>query len=224
MKHKIHFSIILGFLFLQSTIVYANNSLENDLSEFVDSKFQSEKYEGLDFYDFDMVEDFNPENIRISEDMIFNSDEIKIEKENISFPSINLEKDSELALLEKNYQSLKNENTIKKDKTNELNLIPEKIINLANTIPLLKTKHATLVKTKIKKKNYYFIKFLKPQKTTVSFKQLATLSVPEQNTKNIKDIERLSNNIKSFNKTPLSEIFVTKNKVYIPLKLLKFED
>ena len=223
----------LFFLCIFSTIAQADSSLENDLMNFVDSKFQSEKYEDLDFYNVEMTESFNPDSINVTEDVF---DPTVIDKINVD-SKMNFEKKDftqikniELVELENTYRLLKEEqNSLSKvsvaTKTNEeqstIGLISNDILAFANTIPLLKTKHAKLIQTTIQEEKHFLIKFEKPQNFDVSLKKIAALSFSESNIKKLEEINALVEKIKLFNKMNDKSFFVNKEIIYIPVSFLK---
>ncbi len=223
----------LFFLCIFSTIAQADSSLENDLMNFVDSKFQSEKYEDLDFYNVEMTESFNPDSINVTEDVF---DPTVIDKINVD-SKMNFEKKDftqikniELVELENTYRLLKEEqNSLSKvsvaTKTNEeqstIGLISNDILAFANTIPLLKTKHAKLIQTTIQEEKHFLIKFEKPQNVDVSLKKIAALSFSESNIKKLEEINALVEKIKLFNKMNDKSFFVNKEIIYIPVSFLK---
>jgi hypothetical protein len=100
-------------------------------------------------------------------------------------------------------------------------LIPQNIIDFANTIPLLKTEHAKLIQTNINNQKHFLIKFQTPEAMNVSFKKVITLSFPEDSIKTLEDINNVSNKIKIFNKIDKNEFFVNKKNLYIPISFLK---
>jgi len=223
----------LFFLCIFSTIAQADSSLENDLMNFVDSKFQSEKYEDLNFYNVETTESFNPDSINVTDDVfdptvidnINVNDEMDFEKKD--FTQI---KNIELVELENTYRLLKEEeNSLEKvpdttktnDKQNTIGLIPNNILAFANTIPLLKTKHAKLIQTTIQEEKYFLIKFEKPQNVDVSLKKIAALSFSESNIKKLEEINALVEKIKLFNKMNDKSFFVNKKIIYIPVSFLK---
>ena len=200
---------------------------------FVDSKFQSEKYEDLDFYNVEMTESFNPDSINVTEDVF---DPTVIDKINVD-SKMNFEKKDftqikniELVELENTYRLLKEEqNSLSKvsvaTKTNEeqstIGLISNDILAFANTIPLLKTKHAKLIQTTIQEEKHFLIKFEKPQNVDVSLKKIAALSFSESNIKKLEEINALVEKIKLFNKMNDKSFFVNKEIIYIPVSFLK---
>ncbi len=223
----------LFFLCVFSTIAQADSSLENDLMNFVDSKFQSEKYEDLNFYNVETTESFDPDSINVTDDVfdptvvdnINVNDEIDFEKKD--FTQI---KNIELVELENTYRLLKKKkNSLEKvpdttktnDKQNTIGLIPNNILAFANTIPLLKTKHAKLIQTTIQEEQYFLIKFEKPQNVDVSLKKIAALSFSESNIKKLEEINALVEKIKLFNKMNEKSFFVNKKIIYIPVSFLK---
>ena len=217
-KHLYLITLVLFPAFSQ-----ANSSLEDDLSQFVDNKFQSEKYQDLDFYDFEMVEDFNPDKIKVNENT-FQPESINsayLDVNDFDFNNLNTEESQELEILKAEYKSLKQNNQKKQKSNAELQLISQDIIDFANTIPLLKTEHAKLIQTNINNQKHFLIKFQTPEGMNVSFKKVITLSFPEDSTKTLEDINNLSNKIKTFNKIDKNEFFVNKKNLYIPLSFLK---
>jgi ribosomal protein S17 len=211
--------LIIILLILQMNSSVASESLEKELSFFIENKFKTKKYEDINLNDIDYVDEFNPDTVTVPENI--NIDYNKINKTENHFLISEFPKtveNKELLKLEKKYEELK-VNTNKNEK--KLYYLENDIISFANTIPLLKTKHAEIIQTKIKNTNQFMIKFLKPDGSTVSYKQLATLSLPEDKSKNIKLINDLTSKIKTFNKINSEIEFVTNEKTYIPFVFIK---
>lgn len=216
-------SLYLVTLTLFPAFSEANSSLENDLSNFVDNKFNSKKYQDLDFYDFDMVEEFDPNEVQTRE-YTFQPESINpdyLEVNALDFKFLNFEEDDELKNLKAEYKNLQRNRPEKQNHNTKLQLIPQDIIDFANTIPLLKTEHAKLIQTNINNEKHFLIKLKKPENMSVSFKKVTTLSFPEETVKTLEEINNVSDNIKIFNKIDKNEFFVNKKNLYIPLSFLK---
>lgn len=192
MSKKLLFIIFI----ITPPLSHSQAPLKDDVSNFMEDKFNLYKYEEFEFSRIEWDKEFDPDTITIDESQEFSPSSIDIE----SFST-----DDSFELNKQQTQS-----------TFDFN-ITDKQWAIINDIPLLKTSEGQLVESRIDNNNHLLIKYTRPNNTTVSYKQVAFHSLTESSVKTPEKVKKQADFIKRFNRASSDKDYIDKSVIYVPL-------